>query len=234
MTGIIVIVYNLDHRVFLLQIEAIKRFCKDDYVIEVIDNSSDRELSDAIAFHAREQGVKYQRTQSGKTDPSFSHAFAANYAYTRLADFYDYMFFMDHDLIPCKPFSVKEIIGENCAAGLLTGVETKYLWAGCLMIDRRRVDKKYMNFNPIHKLRIDTGGTTWMLLRDREDIVLFDEVGCFNDDFRDTELYYFYLMLHEGTFMHFLNSSGWNPTERNDERINSLINIAQQRINDNL
>lgn len=232
MTGIFIVVYNLDHRVFLLQIEAIKKFCTDDYVIHVIDNSSDNELAAAIAYHSK--GLKYQRTQSGRTDPSSSHAFALNYAYTRLADFYDHIFFMDHDLIPCKPFSVVSILGDNCAAGLMSGMELKYLWPGCLMIDRRKVDRKYLNFNPIHKLRVDTGGMTWKLLQDREDIKFFDEVGCYNEDFRDTELYYFYLMIHEGTFMHFLNTSGWNPTERNDERINSLINIAQQRINDNV
>lgn len=230
-TAIVIIVFNLDHRVFLLQIEAIKKFCTDNYVIEVIDNSTNLELSEAIKYHAQEQGVSYRKTNPVNADPSHSHAFAANLAYKILFEFYDYFFFLDHDCIPLKPFSVVNTLGEKTIAGVQVGIETKYYWPGCLMFNNKKVNRKYLNFNPIHHLRIDTGGQTYRIINQTPDeCIFFDEVGHYNEAFRDTELYYFYMVINEGTFMHFLNSSGWNPTERNEERINSLINIAQTKI----
>lgn len=211
-TAIVIIVYNLDHRVFLLQIEAIKKFCTDNYTIEVIDNSTNKELSDAIKYHA--QGLSYRKTNPGSAGASHSHAFALNLSYKILFEFYDYFLFLDHDCIPIKPFSIVKTLGEKTIAGVRVGIDIKYYWPGCLMFNKK-INVKYLNFNPIEKLRIDTGGTTYKFIEHNPDeCIFFDEVGYYNDEFRDTHLYYFYMVINEGTFMHFLNSSNWNPTKK--------------------
>lgn len=228
---ICIIVYNLDHRIFIFQIESIKKYCTDDYAIEVIDNSTHKEKSEAIKYHAGIQEVNYRKTEPGEIDSSQSHAFAANLSYKMLFEFYDAFFYLDHDLIPVKPFSVSQILEENDCAGVKVGIETKSLWAGCVMW-KKTIPVELIDFTPIHDLRLDTGAGFYKVI-DQYKCFFFDEVGCFNEQFKDTKLYYFYMMIYSGTFMHFLNASDWNPTKNNEQRLNSLMNIAMQRQNEN-
>jgi len=231
--GICIIVYNLETRVFILQIEAIKKFCTDDYTIEVVDNSTLKVMREAIEYHAKRLGVKYRNTEPNTNDPSWSHAFAANYSYQKLKDEYDLLAFFDHDLIPVKSFSVKEILGDKIIAGVTQGTKVKYLWPGCLFINNNLVDKDLVRFDPMMEPRLDTGGALHTLVEQYpEGIGWLDEVGCHNPSF-SKGFYYFYIMIHQKTFMHFLNSSGWNRKEsqNNDERVSSLISIANELIN---
>ena len=236
MTAIVIIVYNLDARIFLLQIEAIKKFCQDSYVIEVFDNSTNEELSEAIKYHASNQAVKYSRTIPCENDPSHSHAFAANMAYKDVKDNYSHILFLDHDCIPVKPFSVVETLGNKLIAGVLQGqAVTKYFWPGCLMINNKIIDTGLVNFNLITKLRTDTGGSLHKII-DRygyDACIQFDEIGVQNPYFQD-EFYYFYLMINNKTFIHFINAANWRGVERNEERLNTLINITENLIHDSV
>lgn len=228
-TGICIIVFNLEARVFILQIESIKKFCKDDYVIEVVDNSTDQELSEAIKYHSKELEVRYRKTEPGNESPSRSHAFALNFAYQRLQDEYDLLAFFDHDLIPVKPFSAVEILGDKIMAGVTQGKNAKYLWPGCLFIENNLIDKDLVRFDPNNELRLDTGGELYKLIEKygADQIGWLDEVGCLNPQVTEGN-YYFYLMIHGKTFIHFLNSSNWAKAENNESRISSLISIATE------
>lgn len=231
--GVIIIVFNLDCRVFLLQISAIRKFCSDDYVIEVIDNSTDIEKSEAIKYHAGSQNVNYRKTEPNNNDPSHSHAFAANISYKILQNEYDILFYLDHDCIPVKSFNCVEILGKNDIAGVQSGQgQTKYFWPGCLMWKVKKIPKSYINFNPVHRLRADTGGGLYKILP-RYKCLFFDEVGCANPDFSHDPDYYFYMTMHNKTFIHWLNTSNWRNKKNNEERINTLINITQNLIDGN-
>jgi hypothetical protein len=59
--------------------------------------------------------------------------------------------------------------------------------------------------------------------------VFFDEKYYENPHFKKT-MYNFYATINDDMFMHFINSSGWNKIEGNEERINSLINILEERM----
>lgn len=234
MTGVVIIVFNIDCRIFLLQIQAIKKFCKDEFVIEVIDNSTNEEQAEAIRYHAKDQGVNYTKTEPALNDPSTSHAFAANFSYKLLREQYDYFLYLDHDCIPVKEFSVVEILGDKLIAGVLQGQsETKYFWPGCVMWNNKEIDFRAIDFNHYSKLRVDTGGGFYKVIKtygyDR--CILFDEIGCQNPDFQD-EHYYFYMMIYNKTFIHWLNTSNWRGVERNNERIGTLMNITLNLIND--
>jgi len=233
-TGIIVIVFNLDVRVFNLQIESIKKFCKDDYTIQVIDNSTDEILSEKIYHAACDLDVNYSKIKTDALDPSHSHAAAANLAFKNLYHEYDYFFFLDHDCIPVKPFSVVSILGNNIAAGVQQGFETKYFWAGMFMFNKHRVKKNYINFNPIQRLRIDTGGMNYRIFKQHpKECIWLDEVGVKNETIED-EFYYYYLMLNKGGFIHFINTSNWRGVPNTKNRITSLIEITKNLINDNI
>lgn len=225
--GITIVVFNLDARVFLLQIESIKRFCRDeDYELIVVDNSTDEELADNIKYHAGQQNVTYKKTIPVDESPSRSHAFALNFAYEKLKDDYDIIVFFDHDLIPVKDFSAVEILGEKVLAGVSQGKKVKYLWPGCLFIANNKVEKELVRFNPVSELRLDTGGEMHEMIS-KSDVVYFDEIGVNNPHIKD-KYYYFYIMIHNRTFLHMLNCSNWRNVKGNETRINSLINIVNE------
>lgn len=229
--GIVIITYNLDPRIFMMQIEAFKKFCKDDFDFEIVDNSSNPQMSRDIAYHASRYGLNYIRTSAASINGTDSHAFAANVAYQFHRNKYDYIFYIDHDCIPVKEFSVKDILTDKIMAGLGQGSTTPYFWAGCVMWNNKEIDKGLINFSPNHELKIDTGGELRKVIDTygKEKCRFFDEIPTQNPDFTKG-FYNFYCMIHERTFMHFVNSSNWNPTDKNMERLNSLLNIAKTKI----
>jgi hypothetical protein len=235
--AICVIVYNLNSRVFILQMEAIKMLCTDeDYTIEVVNNSDNQELSDSIKHQAGVHGVSYREVVSGTKDPSHSHAFAANFAYQKIKDQYDAILFLDHDAIPIQKFSVIEMLGGKYIGGVLSGRELNYFWPGCVCIDNSRIDKDLVDFSPNNDLRLDTGGELRHLKEKYGDegCRYFDEVGAQNEAMMHHKHYYFYMLIYNKTFLHFLAGSNWPNSEQHEKRINSLINITQTKISENV
>ena len=236
-TAIIIITYHIDPRILIGQVQAIRKFCTDaDYSIEFFDNSQDEEKAAGIKHHVIDQGCNYHRTISATTDPSVSHSFAANFAYKTLKDRYDLIAFFDHDLIPVKTFSVELILAGKLVAGVLQyqGGHVQYLWPGCLFLDNTQIDKSLVDFSPNNQLGTDTGGELYKLVNacGTGQCVFIDETGCLNPDLKDHPTHYFYMTLHNQTFLHFLAASGWAGEPDHEKRINSLINIVNNKITD--
>lgn len=232
-TGIIIITFNLDHRIFILQVESLQKFCKDEFTIEVFDNSTDEEKAEAVRYHAERLGIIYKRTIPGTRDASQSHAFSANYSYLKLKESYDYFFYLDHDVIAVKDFSVVEILGDKVVGGMVHGWHgTKYFWPGCLMWNNNTINKDLIDFTPNHDMRTDTGGGTYKIIEEYglENCIEFDEIGCENPLF-NTQPYNFYMMIYKQTFMHFLCASNWRNVSDNDKRLNTLMSIAIEKQN---
>lgn len=230
--GIVIITYNLDSRIFILQIEAIRKFCRDEnFQIHVFDNSDKVDVAKAIKYHAGKLNVPYKKTFSGSKDSSESHSFAANISYNILQDKFDYFLYLDHDCIPVKPFSVIETLGEKFVmAGLgQSSGDNTYFWPGYVMWNNKVIDKKLIDFFPDQGL--DTGAGLRKVVQEygEDRCIFFNESYCGNPHFKKGK-YNFYSMINDESFMHFINSSNWNPTEDNGSRINSLINIATRRI----
>lgn len=227
--AIVVITYNLPADIFLLQVAALKKFCKDDYELYVFDNSYKPEYAQAIVYHCTVNNINYKKTNASSKDGSDSHSFAANLSYGLLKSKHNDFLYLDHDLIPVKEFSVLEILKDKLLAGLGQGTTTKYMWPGCVMFKAEEIGKELIDFSPSHTLVIDTGGGTYKIIEK------YGEGACvfFNEEYMEnpnyTGQYKFYSMINEGMFMHFVNSSGWNPTEDNSGRLNSLLNIAKEK-----
>lgn len=226
--GVFTIIYNIPTDVFLLQIEAIRKFCKDDdYAIEVIDNSSDATISEGIQYHSNVLGLNYTKTNASSLNGSDSHAFAATTSYRLFKDYFGCFFYIDHDCFPIKDFSVVEILGDKYIAGIGQNERYKYMWPGCVMF-------KYfhdIDFNPDHALGLDTGGGLRKVIEywGEENCIFFNE--SYNQNPHYNGAYNHYALINNGMFLHCINGSGWNHVEGNTDRLNSLINIIREKVN---
>lgn len=223
-TAIVIITYNC-HQIFLKQIERIKRHCKDNYDIIIIDNSTDLKAINHIKYHSKVQGCEYVKCNASSFNGSASHAFAANLSYIMLKDRYSHFFYLDHDCFPIKDFSVVEILGEKQFAGIGQEKSRTYLWPGCLMFKQN----EDIDFSPNHFLKLDTGGNLYIAMEKAgsDQIISFNELHQQNPEF-NKNMYNFYSLINDSMFMHFINASGWNPNKDQDERINSLLNILEK------
>lgn len=155
--GIVIICYNIPSEVFLLQVAALKKFCKDDFEIIIIDNSSDSECAEHIRYHASHLGISYTKTFAGGKGSSDSHSWAANFAYQKIKDLYDMILFLDHDCLPVADFSVADTLsGGHVAAGVGQEKSKTYFWPGLFMLSNNAIDKNIVDFSPREGL--DTGG----------------------------------------------------------------------------
>ena len=230
--AIVIVVYNIADLI-VKQVACIRKFCTDENDIIIVDNSTNKEVSDAIVYYNNTTlNCKYNKTQASSSNSSESHAFACNWAFQTLAGKYDYFCYLDHDNFPIRNFSVKEILKDKVIAGLgQKPKDTKYFWAGCVMFNIAKIEKELVNFCVNHDLQIDTGGMLYKVIEKygEDNCIFFNEVHIQNPNFTKS-FYNFYAMINDEMFMHFINSSGWNLSEGHQERINSLLNILDEKI----
>lgn len=231
--GVIIITYNLPVEIFLLQMAAIKKFCTDDYEIELFDNSSRLKFSEEIKYHSGVLGIKYIKTFSSSQNGSDSHVFALSLSYQIVKDRYDFYLYLDHDVIPTKEFSVAKILGDDhIMAGVGQGAKKKYFWVGCFMFNANKLDRELIDMSYSHQLGLDSGGNLYKVIEKygEENFIFFDESYHENPYYKNPQSQYrFYTMLNEDMFMHFVGGSNWINLEDNQARINSLINIAKEK-----
>jgi len=228
MTGIICIFYN-NPQFLLKQHEHLQRFCKCEYELIVVDNSTNTEASEAIKYHAERFKLEYLKTSARSVNGSESHAFAASIAYKKYRHNYAILFFVDHDCFAIKDFSPIRILASKKLAGLgQQKGNLTYYWPGCFMF-RTSIE---VDFSMIPGR--DTGGATnkAIQLAKKENCVFFNEAYAQNPGFNKSQ-YDFYALIHNGTFMHFINGSNWAGSADNEERINSLFNELQRISNEN-
>jgi glycosyltransferase involved in cell wall biosynthesis len=223
-TAIVIVVYNTD-KFIKKQIELIKRFCQDKFDIIIVDNSTIPSVINSILHIVSKTDCIYVKTNASSQWGSDSHSFAANFAYSKFKDEYAYFFYLDHDCFPIKPFSVVEVLKDYCIAGIGQAKSKTYMWPGCLMF----IPDEDINFSPSHEFGLDTGGMLYKILEKSPNSVLhFKEVHEQNPEFTKS-MYNFYATINNGMFMHFINGSGWNKANANEERLNSLLNILEKK-----
>lgn len=229
-TAIVIITYN-NADLISKQVECIRKFCKDEFDIVIIDNSTKKEVIEAVKYYNITLKCLYFKTMAQTGDNSMSHAFAANFSYSKLKDGYDYFAFFDHDLFPVMDFSVIKILENKIMAGLAQEKAKKYFWPGCLMFDNTKIEQSLIDFSPSLELGLDTGGNLYKIIEKYTDadFTFFNEQYHQNPYFKKSK-YDFYPMINNDMFMHFLNGSNWNNSNDNTERINSLLNILDEKI----
>lgn len=230
--GIVIVVYNCSS-LLLKQIECLRRFCRDEHDIIVVDNSDKTGFSEHIQYYASTNECIYMKTNASSRNGSESHAFACNTSYLKFMDGYEYFMYLDHDNFPVKYFSVETILKDKIIGGL-GQVKTsgkKYFWAGCVIWNNERIDRSLIDFSPNAEHGLDTGGNLFRAVDKYTDeqCIFFNEEYQQNPNFSKSR-YDFFAMIYSGGFMHFINSSNWNNSNDNTERLNSLLNILEERI----
>lgn len=228
-TIIIIITYN-NADLINRQVEYIRKFCKDEFDIAIIDNSNKKEVIDAIMYYNNTLGCLYYKTRASTADSSQSHCFAANFAYDKFKDGYKYFAFFDHDLFPVVDFSVEKILNGKIMAGIVQEKSKKYFWPGCLLFDNSKIDQSIIDFSTNREFQLDTGGNLYKIVEkyNCDEFIFFNEQYFENPYFKKSR-YNFYSMINNGMFMHFINGSNWNNSEHHVERINSLLNILNEK-----
>jgi len=232
-TGIIVVTYNVPDFV-LYQEKTLRKFFAGKYDLIIVDNSDVPEKAEAIKYHCDQLELAYVKTNATSSNSSDSHAFALNLAYNRFKSDYHFLMFLDHDCFLFKSFSVLLYLNYFVMAGLKQkkgGIE--YFWPGCLMMDMTSLDPDIVDFSVNHEKGLDTGGNLYKLIdtikESGGDVGELTETYEQNPTF-NTPPYNFYSIIG-GVFMHFINGSGWNKAnDSNQERINSLFNILNTKI----
>lgn len=229
--GIVIIVYNTS-KLISKQVECIRKFCKDDFTIVVFDNSSLLVAADANQYYCTQLGVEYVKIYSAESSGSKSNAFACNLAYLKTKELFDYFLFLDHDTFPVKDFSVIGTLNGKLMAGLGQTKSKVYFQQTSLMWDNRAIDHSLIDFSVSNELGLDTGGMLYKVIEKygNESLIFFNEKYYQNPYFREG-FYNFYATVNDDMFMHFINGSGWNPVPNNEERLNSLLNVLDERIN---
>lgn len=229
--GIIIVTYNIADLI-TKQIECIKKFCVDkNYDIIIIENSDHDDVSTAIRYYVRNIDCIFLKTRSADANSSLSHAFACNFAYSKFRDNYDLFLFLDHDNFPIKNFSVAEILKDKVIAGLGQSKSKDYYWPGCVMFNNSSIEHNLIDFSVSHDLELDTGGMLYKIIErhGKENCAFFDE-KYYENPFWKSVGYNFYATINNDMFMHFINSSNWNPTDKNKERIYTLLHILDGKI----
>lgn len=233
--GIVIVAYN-EPRLTPVQLDLIKRFCQDDYEVNVFDNSSDGKKAEQIAYHVNFRNredfkTRYWRTKANATNSSVSATFALGMSYVKLRDLYDYFLYLDHDAFPMREFSVIDELGDAVIAGCGQQKAKMYMHTGYLMFNNREIDHALINFDCNDEFKLDTGGNLYRVLE-----AYPDRIKYWNEEYEENPyfrqgFYNFYSMINNGLFMHFINGSGWNKFEQagHDERINSLLNIVKDK-----
>jgi len=229
--AIVIVTYNIADLI-TKQIECVRRFCKDvDYEIIVVDNSDDDVAAKAISYYISNLNVLYLKTHSSDHNDSKSHAFACNVSYLKYKDWYKLFFYMDHDLFPIKDFSVADILKEHAMAGLGQPKNKVYYWPGCVMWNNESTDNHLIDFSVNHELGLDTGGNLYKAIEahGKEHCMFFDEKYYENPLYHES-FYNFYATMNNDMFMHFINSSNWNPVVDNKGRVSSLLHILEGKL----
>lgn len=220
-TAVIIIAFN-DSRLIEKQLELIDKFCTDKPDIIIFDNS-DVQCTDV----ATKSNHVYYNFEGYYLNPSDSHSTAANAAYKMFSPLYDKLLFLDHDCFPIKEFSIEEMLSGSSIAGLGQQKTKTYFWPGCVAFDVKKLKGFPVDFSPNQEYGLDTGGNLFSII-DKFGGVYLNEQYILNPYFTEFP-YNFYSTIHDGTFMHFTNASNWNSTPLNEQRIETLYRILNDK-----
>lgn len=223
------IAYNAP-RAVAEQIRLLDKYLKDDYVLWVIDQSSDEHLAEETRQATVPAGCVYVRL------PTRLHHEGLNYASALILGWLDklarpgddapYLGFLDHDVYPTKPTRLIPLIEE---AGFY-GVGQRhaptgrfYLWPGFCFFSREWLAGRPLDFTGIRgKTRADDGDTgsgLWPLFADEEWERLYRPEHGYRA-IREPDDYGLQSWGYEriGDWVHLSNASHWMAVPEPDER----------------
>ena len=158
-----VIAYNNPSLIYNQIILVNKFLVKDEYIYNVIDNSSDNLAKKEIENICLGKGINYISVPNHfLTNPSHSHGFALNFTYKTIIQRLNINFFgfLDHDIFPTKKTSLLSKVNKNAIYSLtqLRFDKKIYPWPGFCFFNAKLLPIRDLNFLPSVKFHCDTGG----------------------------------------------------------------------------
>lgn len=138
-----------------------------DAVICIFDNSSIQSKRFEIERLCNKYDVIYHSLPLFRIKhPNRSHGFAMTWVFNNIVRHLNpkNFAFIDHDLIPIKPFFMsKQIKNQPCYGITRDTVNPFYwsLWAGYCIFNFAFVKNKFLNFSNDFSRNLDTGGMNW-------------------------------------------------------------------------
>jgi len=178
---LIIVAFN-NEKVIELQIARLAKYFNDSYELIITDNSNDEQKSLLIQQICSKNNVGYLLLpKQSEFKISASHAIALNWVYRNLVKKRrpKYFGFLDHDVFPIKPVTIKKYLKKQKFYGLKHyGVNNAnintwnentsdywYLWPGFSFYRFQAMKNiKRIDFMPlhIHNTLFDTGGSNWL------------------------------------------------------------------------
>lgn len=221
------------------QIRQIRRFVRDDrFSFIVADNSSVPHKRTVIRELCARNGVGYVSVPKSILfrfpGGSYAHGTVLNWLFSAVVRARRPRFFgfLDHDLFPVAPVSIRDkIAGKDFYGYVKSTAEGWYLWAGLCFFDFNKVKGLPLDFVPYmaNGTYLDTGGSNFPLLYRKYDLHSLKLPGseivkvtgggdCYHADF---------VQRIDGCWLHAINGSNWKGV--------SLENMAdKERIVDGM
>lgn len=167
-SDIITVAFN-NAQIIPLNVEYVKKYFRDEHTHIIADNSSDLESADLIRKFCEDNKVSYIRLPKNHLhifSGSYNHATALNWIYKHVIRKRNpaYFGFIDHDLFPIKPISLKNLLDDQHIYGpLRQRGDYWYLSAILSFFDFNYMKDKKVDFIPVKYANdyLDTGGGNW-------------------------------------------------------------------------
>lgn len=158
---IITIAFN-NLEILEIQYNFLCKNIKNSFTYNIIDNSSDLNISNKINSFCINYNINYLKTNVKCFDCSQSHAAALNYSIKNLKLLSANILFLDHDIIPVTKININNFIKNNIIYGHQSLRNDRwYMWPGLFLIKNDSSYISKLDFNTISGL--DTGGKTGKL-----------------------------------------------------------------------
>lgn len=240
---IITIAFN-NSRVIDYQITMLRRFFKTPFRYTVYDNSTNEEESKRIQEICRERNNGYirlpkqYRIKQGMA--SYSHGIALNWVWKNHVSQSraKYLAILDHDVFPVRDFYVEEYLADQPVYGLVWRGQKSYrvkssvwhLWAGFGYFRMEYLKNKTIDFRPDWNKNADTGARNYAALYRDLDL---DGIKTVKDQFLrfdvDSPWENGYAWFDCG-WIHMWNGSNYTGSEKWEQKMENIIRILQERL----
>jgi len=212
-----------------IQIRLFRNFIKDKYVLLIVDNSSDKNMSTLIYKKCLSENVDYIKVpRQNIFKNSNSHALALNWVYNKIVkhSHFDIVGLLDHDIFPIRDIFISDRMKSKLAFGLLRHgsyidihdnfirkeLADWYLWPGYAFYNLDELKNYKVDFRTsnINKKDFDTGGRNWYSIYSKVPIDKFSFVSFDNIKIGDGNSWENnYVEIIDESWLHLINGSYW-------------------------
>ena len=214
-----------------IQDDLFKKFLKEDYQFNIVDDSVDESISKQFYNICSENGFKYYK-KSKRTiemNPAQACADTVQWSYDNIIrknHLGDIVFFCDSDLFLIDDFNISEYMEDAIIAGLpqYRGNVT-YMWNGIMFFNMPKMRDLDIDFSDgyVNGELTDVGGNTYYYFK-RNNITMKETDVQYPTHFNDIELqndevtkgYNFELHL-DSKFLHYRAATNWHSNWRDSK-----------------